>query len=64
VEKAANAGVQPSFSIPNILPTRIATTESFGIIPVPFNMVQQLGFQPSNSSLTNTGHISLQDVLT
>jgi hypothetical protein len=64
VEKAANAGVQPSFPIPNILPTQIATTESFGIIPVPFNMVQQLGFQPSNSSLTNTGHILLQDVLT
>jgi hypothetical protein len=64
VEKAANAGVQPSFPIPNILPTRIATTESFGIIPVPFNIVQQLGFQPSSSSLTNTGHISSQNVLT
>lgn len=65
MEKAANAGVQPSFPIPNNLPTRIATTESFGIIPVPFNMVQQLGFQPSNNSLlTNTDHVSSQNVLT
>ncbi|KAK7015366.1 hypothetical protein R3P38DRAFT_2437410, partial [Favolaschia claudopus] len=35
VEIAADVGLLPSFPIPEILATRIATDESFGIIPVP-----------------------------
>ncbi|KAJ7195718.1 hypothetical protein B0H12DRAFT_1169101 [Mycena haematopus] len=34
VEKALNLGIEPSIPIPRLLATRIATSESFGIIPV------------------------------
>jgi len=46
VELAAEVGIKPSFPIPDILATRIATTETFGIIPVPKKIVQKLGFTP------------------
>ena len=45
VEIAAEVGIKPSFPIPKILATRIATTESFGIIPVPKKIVEKLGFK-------------------
>lgn len=38
-------GLLPSFPIPHVLVTRIATNESFGIIPVPENIVGELGLQ-------------------
>jgi hypothetical protein len=52
VELAAEVGIKPSFAIPDMLATRIATTESFGIIPVPKRIVERLGFkvEPSKSS--------------
>jgi hypothetical protein len=51
-------GITPSFPIPQILATRIATTESFGIIPVPKTIVDELGFKTSEST-TNTTVIPL-----
>ncbi|KAJ6490114.1 hypothetical protein C8R45DRAFT_1139189 [Mycena sanguinolenta] len=34
VEKALNLGIEPSIPVPRLLATRIATSESFGIIPI------------------------------
>ena len=45
VELAADVGILPSFSIPEILSTCIATKESFGIIPVPEKIAEELGFE-------------------
>ena len=56
---AAEVGMVPSFPIPHILPTRIATTESFGIIPVPKNIVDELEFRPSATQITDTRLIPL-----
>jgi hypothetical protein len=50
VELAAEVGVLPSFPIPQVLATRIATEESFGIIPVPHAIVEELGFKSSQVS--------------
>jgi len=47
VELAAEVGIKPSFPIPDVLATRVATTEKFGIIPVPKSIVERLGFTPS-----------------
>jgi len=55
VEIAAEVGMKPSFPIPEILATRVATTESFGIIPIPKKIVEKFGFKkkasPSSSSI-------------
>lgn len=59
VEMAAEVGMVPSFPIPHILATRIATTESFGIIPVPKEIVDELGFRPSETPVTDTRVIPL-----
>ena len=45
VELAADVGISPSFPIPEILSTCIATKESFGIIPVPEKIAEELGFE-------------------
>jgi hypothetical protein len=50
VELATEIGISPSFPVPPVLVTRIATRESFGIIPVPHALAQELGFQPSQIS--------------
>jgi hypothetical protein len=34
VEKALHPGIEPSIPIPRLLATRVATSESFGIIPL------------------------------
>jgi hypothetical protein len=45
VELAADVGISPSCPIPEILSSRIATKESFGIIPVPEKIAEELGFE-------------------
>ena len=45
MELAADAGISPSFPIPEILSTWIAIKEYFGIIPVPENIAEELGFE-------------------
>ena len=45
VELAADVGISPSFPIPEILSTCIATKESFEIIPVPEKIAEKLGFE-------------------
>ena len=42
VELAADVGISPSFPIPEILSTCIATKESFGIIPVSEKLLKNL----------------------
>ena len=38
-------GISPSFPIPKILSTCIVTKESFGIIPLPKKIAEELGFE-------------------
>jgi len=45
VELAADVGISPSFPIPEILSTHIATKESFGIIPILEKIAEELGFE-------------------
>jgi hypothetical protein len=55
VELAAEAGVTPSFSIPDILATYIVTNETFGIIAIPDTLVTSFGMKampPSVSPVT------------
>ena len=55
VELAAEAGVTPSFPIPDILATRIVTNETFGIIAIPDTLVTSFGMKampPSDSPVT------------
>jgi hypothetical protein len=58
VELAAEVGIKPSFPIPDVLATRIATTEKFGIIPVPKGIVEKLGFT-SSAPVTDSNIIPL-----
>ncbi|KAG6818808.1 hypothetical protein H0H93_001463 [Arthromyces matolae] len=43
VEIAAQVGIKPSFPIPNVLSTRIATNETMGIIRVPVSLAASCG---------------------
>ena len=45
MELAVDVGISPSFLISEILSTCIATKESFGIIPVPEKIAEELGFE-------------------
>ena len=45
VELAADVRISPSFPIPEILSTCIATKEYFEIIPVPEKIAEKLGFE-------------------
>ena len=45
VELAADVGISPSFPIPENLSICIATMESFGNIPGPENIAEELGFE-------------------
>ncbi|KAL0565231.1 hypothetical protein V5O48_016796 [Marasmius crinis-equi] len=45
VETALQVGSKPSFPTPRILATRIATSETFGIIPVSTSLTSQLNIQ-------------------
>ena len=45
MELAADVRISPSFPIPEILSTCIATKEYFGIIPVPEKIAEELGFE-------------------
>lgn len=51
-ELAADVGLSPTFPTPDILATRIATTESFGIIPVPKQILNEVGMR-SGDPVTN-----------
>ncbi|KAJ7210305.1 hypothetical protein C8J57DRAFT_1540008 [Mycena rebaudengoi] len=48
VETAADVNVAPSFTLPELLMTRISTAETFGIIPVPQTNVRDLDVSPIN----------------
>jgi hypothetical protein len=48
VELATELGTRPSFSIPDVLATRIMTNETFGIIAVPASLVQKYGLKSTN----------------
>ena len=50
VELAAEAGVSPSFPIPDILATRVVTNETFGIIAIPNTLVTRYGMKPMPNS--------------
>ena len=50
VELAAEAGVQPSFPIPDVLATHIVTEETFGIITVPKTLVKHYQMRPLETS--------------
>jgi hypothetical protein len=50
VELAAEAGVSPSFPIPDILATRIVTNETFGIIAIPETLVTRFGMKSMPTS--------------
>jgi hypothetical protein len=50
VELAAEAGVAPSFPIPDILATRIVTNETFGIIAIPDTLVTRFGMKSMPTS--------------
>jgi hypothetical protein len=50
VELAAEAGVAPSFPIPDILATRIVTNETFGIIAIPDTLVTRFGMKSTPTS--------------
>ena len=50
VELAAEAGVAPSFPIPDILATHIVTNETFGIIAIPDTLVNNFGMKSMPSS--------------
>jgi len=45
VELAAEAGIPPSFPIPDILATRVVTNETFGIIAIPDTLVTHYGMK-------------------
>ena len=48
VELAADLGIKPSFSIPDILATHILTNETFGVITVPDSLVTHYGMQTAS----------------
>jgi len=50
VELAAEAGVPPSFPIPDILATRVVTNETFGIIAIPDTLVTRYGMKSMPNS--------------
>jgi hypothetical protein len=50
VELAAEAGVAPSFPIPDILATHIVTNETFGIIAIPTTFVTRFGMKSMPTS--------------
>lgn len=48
VELAGSLDIEPSFPTPTMLATRITTSESFGIIPVPRSLVAKYGMRAVN----------------
>jgi hypothetical protein len=56
VELAAEAGIAPSFPIPDVLATRVVTDETFGTIAIPDSLIAQYHLQPSVTEMS-TPHL-------
>ncbi len=50
MELALSLEISPSFPIPDVLATRVETSESFGIIPVPMSLASLYEMKPSDRS--------------
>ncbi|KDQ63989.1 hypothetical protein JAAARDRAFT_43247 [Jaapia argillacea MUCL 33604] len=50
-----DSGVLPSFTIPECLVTRIATSEKFGIIPIPQSIIQKYHFEKASQQISSSG---------
>jgi hypothetical protein len=57
VELAAEAGIMPSFPIPDILATRVVTDETFGIIAIPDSLIAKYHLQQSAVAEIPTPHL-------
>ena len=57
VELAAEAGIMPSFPIPDILATRVVTDETFGIIAIPDSLIAKYHLQQSAVAEISTPHL-------
>ena len=56
VELAAEAGITPSFPIPDVLATRVVTDETFWTIAIPDSLIAQYYLQPSVTEMS-TPHL-------